>query len=124
MFIQIFFYFLDILRLRTTNNTIKRFAIRHLEKLGSIEYTEKTLKNLKKQIFMLINQLPNNPFLAEIFNLLYLEEIEPPRNVPSLPKAKDVSLEKEEEPNDKNVFDNIQSDTKDKPFYFLFPTIS
>ena len=72
----IFFFKSDILRLKTTNHTIKQFAVKHLESLGSMEFTLNSLEHLKKEIFDKLQVNSENPYIAEIMATLYLEKNE------------------------------------------------
>ena len=66
--------FKGILRLKTTKDEIKRFAVNHLEKLGSFAYTVKTLQEIRNETMKEIERLGGNPYLVEIMNYLYIEK--------------------------------------------------
>ncbi|XP_020777089.1 geranylgeranyl pyrophosphate synthase isoform X1 [Boleophthalmus pectinirostris] len=60
----------NILRQRTENMDIKKYCVDYLEKVGSFEYTRKTLWDLEAEAYRLIKELGGNPQLESLVKLL------------------------------------------------------
>lgn len=65
--------YLDIIKQRTTNVELKRYAVNRLEAFGSFEYTMKTMNCLSDQAINEVESLGGNPYLNQLFD--YLKEI-------------------------------------------------
>jgi len=61
---------INILRQRTEDEELKKFAVSCIRKTGSFEYTEKTLRDLEAAGLAEIQQLGGNVMLAELFTKL------------------------------------------------------
>ncbi|XP_072293242.1 geranylgeranyl pyrophosphate synthase [Eucyclogobius newberryi] len=60
----------NILRQRTENMDIKKYCVDYLEKVGSFEYTRKTLWDLEAEAYRLIKALGGNPQLESLVKQL------------------------------------------------------
>ena len=63
----------NILKQRTTDNEIKKFAVAYLENQGSFSYTENFLDNLKTMAISILNQFGKYPELEAI--ILHLSTV-------------------------------------------------
>jgi geranylgeranyl diphosphate synthase type 3 len=71
---------LNILRQKTTNEEVKRYAVKYMEKTGSFSYTRKVLRDLTKRAMSLIDALEGEQELgAEIRGFLDRLKVEQPR---------------------------------------------
>ncbi|XP_077999037.1 geranylgeranyl pyrophosphate synthase-like isoform X2 [Glandiceps talaboti] len=61
---------MSILKQRTTDNDIKKYCIDFLDKVGSFEYTKKTLDDLEQQCRDLIKEMGGNPYLIAFIDEL------------------------------------------------------
>ena len=61
---------ISILRQRTEDVELKRFAIQCVEQSGSFEYTRQVLLGLEKETFEEIERLGGNPLLVKIVQKL------------------------------------------------------
>ncbi|KAH7637710.1 geranylgeranyl pyrophosphate synthase-like [Dermatophagoides farinae] len=64
---------INILRKRTTNVELKKFAVEKLESFGSFEYTMVTMKDLSQKAREEVDRLGGNKYLHQLLN--YLETI-------------------------------------------------
>lgn len=71
---NIFSFFTAILRLKTSDIEVKKFAVAYLEKLGSLQATSNKLVQLRNEIDKEIERLGGNPQLNSIMELLYLDQ--------------------------------------------------
>uniref|UniRef100_A0A8C5WIE6 Geranylgeranyl pyrophosphate synthase n=1 Tax=Leptobrachium leishanense TaxID=445787 RepID=A0A8C5WIE6_9ANUR len=60
----------NILRQRTENVDVKKYCVHYLEKVGSFEYTKKTLKELEIEAHQHIESLGGNPELVSLIEHL------------------------------------------------------
>lgn len=65
--------FLDIIKQRTHNVELKRYAVNRLEAFGSFEYTMTTMNDLSDKAIKEVELLGGNPYLNQL--LEYLKEI-------------------------------------------------
>ncbi|XP_067876740.1 geranylgeranyl pyrophosphate synthase isoform X2 [Heterodontus francisci] len=66
----------NILRQRTENVDVKKYCVNYLEKVGSLDYTRETLKQLESEAYKTIDKLGGNPQLTaliEQLNQIYRE---------------------------------------------------
>lgn len=71
-----FCFAVAILRQRTADVNIKKFAIQHLDKLGSLDVASKKLIELRDEIMADIENFGGNPGLNNLMQLLYLDDSE------------------------------------------------
>jgi len=64
--------YLDILKQRTEDVEIKKYAVSYMKGMGSFEYTERVLKDIEKDIKTEMQQLGGNPLLEAIANELLI----------------------------------------------------
>ena len=64
---------LNILKQRTNDTDVKRYAQRILKEAGSLEYTRRKCSELKRQIIQEIESLGGNPPLLQIIQMLDLQ---------------------------------------------------
>ena len=60
----------DILRQRTKNVELKKYAVQKLEEFGSFEYTLKTMKQIDLEARDEVQTLGGNPYLSQLFDFL------------------------------------------------------
>lgn len=60
----------DILRQRTTNVELKKYALKKLDQLGSFDYTNTTLQRLNGEAMAEVETLGGNPLLSKLLEQL------------------------------------------------------
>ncbi|CAG2108720.1 unnamed protein product [Medioppia subpectinata] len=61
---------INILRQRTKNIELKKFAVNKLEELGSIDYTYEALRHFKREIMNDLQVIGGNPYIDQILAFL------------------------------------------------------
>eukprot|EP01102_Stenamoeba_stenopodia_P011454 TRINITY_DN3520_c0_g1_i2.p1 TRINITY_DN3520_c0_g1~~TRINITY_DN3520_c0_g1_i2.p1 ORF type:complete len:165 (+),score=17.72 TRINITY_DN3520_c0_g1_i2:812-1306(+) len=83
---------LNILKQRTEDVEIKKYAVSYMKGMGSFDYTEAALKEIEKDIVAEMQQLGGNPLLEAITNELMIGTSKENNNSSSLSVTKPVPV--------------------------------
>lgn len=70
MSVKLVFLSVDIIKQRTKNIELKKYAVNRLEELGSFDYTLTTLTGLNKKTRDEVSRLGENPYLNQLLDFL------------------------------------------------------
>lgn len=67
-------YIVEILKQKTEDVDLKKYALSIMEKTKSFEYTEKVIEEHKEQVLKLITELGGNPYLLKLVETLMKQQ--------------------------------------------------